>query len=440
MRRIILSLHVIYLISFLLSACANSPLHVASDPSGAKVYFCEIIEQLFLSDRIDCDYKCTTPCIVKKYVTKINDGPLEEDTFAPPRRKYRFIAKKEGYYDSGYIGVSSSDDTLHFSLKSLPKISFDLLTTPEDADVYLGEIKEELILVGKTPYTQETTDKCWPLKYYQVKKEGYWDSEIFEQKEICENVSKTMKLYSKTESSLLIRSVPNGADILISTDGTTFKNLSLKTPQKIKVNFKQKKPKAYFGKNLKVRKKGFFDSDVYTVEPSRQVIEHVFKLEKLKFGYIKLTANESNVDIFLDGELKGQIHKEKPFVKRISIGSHLLTVKKKFFKTESIKLSLDENEVFVYNFELINSPGWKEDTPGHSKVIQAKGNLTILTEHNDYIVYVDGVKKIPPFALKNIAASNYEIKIVSPQGEKNISATVEDGENVIIDLDKILSR
>ncbi len=154
-------------------------------------------------------------------------------------------------------------------------------------------------------------------------------------------------------------------------------------------------------------------------------------------GYLKLTSNESNVDVYIDDELVGQIL-DKPFNTKLSVGKHKIMVKKQFFMPNTINIEIKKKSVFSYNFELVKATGWLEDEAGQSQIVQATGNLTIVTTRNDLSVYIEGIKKIPPFELKNIASGIYSIKIVGPGINKTLTVTVEDNENEFIDLDEII--
>lgn len=157
------------------------------------------------------------------------------------------------------------------------------------------------------------------------------------------------------------------------------------------------------------------------------------------FGHIKLSSNEKQVEIYLDGERIGEIT-DLPFNKKIEAGDHQLMTRKEFYMPITIKFKLNSQEVYGYNFELKPAKGWIEEQPGQSSTVQARGNLTVVTEFSDYKVFIEGVEKAPPFELKNMPAGKYRLRIVSTEGQNELEVTVDDGKTKYVDLDAIYSR
>lgn len=155
-------------------------------------------------------------------------------------------------------------------------------------------------------------------------------------------------------------------------------------------------------------------------------------------GYIKLTSNQKDVEIYVDNELVGKIVDEKPFNKKLNIGKHTIMAKKEFFMPYTINIEILNKDIFPFHFELQNVKGWIEESPGSSTIQQARGNLTIATERNDYKVYIEGFEKIPPIELKNIPAGKYNVRVKRPGFEKIIIISVDDREDKFVDLDEIL--
>jgi hypothetical protein len=156
------------------------------------------------------------------------------------------------------------------------------------------------------------------------------------------------------------------------------------------------------------------------------------------FGYIKLTSNQKDVEIYVNHELVGNIVDEKPFNKKLKIGDHTIMAKKEFFMPYTIETEILDKDIFQFHFELQNVKGWIEETPESKTIRQARGNLTLATEMNDYKVYIEGYEKIPPFELKNIPAGKYSVRIVRPGFERTITISVNDNEDKFVDLDEIL--
>ena len=161
--------------------------------------------------------------------------------------------------------------------------------------------------------------------------------------------------------------------------------------------------------------------------------------QRLGYGYLKLTSNEQNVDIYVDGDLAGQIQ-EGPFNKKLPAGPHRIMARKSYFMPITIRASVEVKSVFAYRFELVEASGWTEAEPGVAKVVQARGNLTVVTERSDYVVYFEGVRKTPPFELKGIPAGLYELRIVRTGLDESITIEVNDGDTVFLDLDERFSK
>jgi hypothetical protein len=211
---------------------------------------------------------------------------------------------------------------------------------------------------------------------------------------------------------------------------------------------------------IQVRKQGFRSSNWVTIPANKIPPGYHFILATLSdstsqpidplpsqttlgtqnFGYIKFTASEAYVDIYINNELRGQITKDEPFVKKLPAGNYLITARKEFFKPVSIKFNLYENDVFPYHFDLQRVSGYNEEPPGRSSIVQARGNLTVVTEKSNFKVMFEGQPKVPPFQLRDLPAGRY-VLLVSRLGlEKTIVAIVNDKETCIVDLDKEFSK
>jgi hypothetical protein len=153
-----------------------------------------------------------------------------------------------------------------------------------------------------------------------------------------------------------------------------------------------------------------------------------------EFGHIKLTSNEKDVEIYLDGKLIGQIS-DLSFNKKIIAGDHQLMARKEFYMPITIKFKLNSQEVYGYNFELKPAKGWIEEQPGQASTVQARGNLTVVTEFSDYKVFIEGIEKVPPFELKNMPAGIYKLKIVNSEQQNELEVTVDEGKTRYVDLD-----
>jgi len=159
-------------------------------------------------------------------------------------------------------------------------------------------------------------------------------------------------------------------------------------------------------------------------------------LEPPKYGYLNLTSNVQRLDVYLDDDFVGQIS-SGAFNKRIKTGDHLVMVKKRFYSPKTIKANIYENSVFSYHFEMVKSTDWEfeTETPEEELIPLAKGTITLGTERNDLMVYIEGIAKKPPFELKNIPAGVYELRIVGPGIDEIIGVVVDADKHSFIDLD-----
>ncbi|MCX6334671.1 MAG: PEGA domain-containing protein [Bacteroidia bacterium] len=188
-------------------------------------------------------------------------------------------------------------------------------------------------------------------------------------------------------------------------------------------------------KYIKVERSGYKTHQQYLsrTENDRTTI---INLVEIQTGYLKLTSSENNVEIYLDNEYQGLLSKQTPFNKKIEVGNHQVSARKKFFKTNTVNVIIEPNSVLAHNFNLIPATSnWDENT-SNTKVIQAVGSLTVVTERKDLVVYIDGNKKVPSFEITEIAAGEYDMRIVGNGIDKVIHITIEDGKKVFIDLDK----
>lgn len=156
-------------------------------------------------------------------------------------------------------------------------------------------------------------------------------------------------------------------------------------------------------------------------------------------GYLKLTSNEENVEVYLDFNKLGTIYNES-FNKRVPAGEHILMVRKDFFRPITRILDVQPNEIYPINFILKEVDGWEEESPVQVTTTQARGNLTIGTERSDYIIEIEGVKKEAPFELKNMPAGVYELRITCDDFSKYLEVTIPVDSTSFVDLDQVYRR
>ena len=156
------------------------------------------------------------------------------------------------------------------------------------------------------------------------------------------------------------------------------------------------------------------------------------------FSYIKLFANEKNVDIYLNGSFIGKIN-DKPLVKKIESGDIQITAKKKYFESVTINTYLSKNDILEHIFEMKSQGDFIDESKTYDVESDLKGDLLILTEKNYYKIKLDSLEKIPPIELNNIRCGTHELIIKFFDNEKTINIFIKQNETTIIDLDKILN-
>ena len=151
---------------------------------------------------------------------------------------------------------------------------------------------------------------------------------------------------------------------------------------------------------------------------------------QVDFGYVKLTSNEQDVSIYVDNEFVGKIA-DGALNKKLPVGLHRIMAKKPFYRPITIKVTIEKDRVFSHVFQLLKAEGWSEPDVEGSTAQQARGDLSIVTERNDYKVYIEGVLKSPPFELRKMPAGVYDIRVV------NITLGVDDTLRVTVDEDDV---
>lgn len=170
---------------------------------------------------------------------------------------------------------------------------------------------------------------------------------------------------------------------------------------------------------------------------SSPILAEIKRLESLGKGYIRLTANMNNVDVYINGNRAGKISNGKPFVSKLVEGSHTIQVKKDFFGAKTIRVKIAADDAFAYDFDLKPSGNLAEQM-GKGKIIQSTGVLVVATIRNDLKIHINGVTRIPPTKLPNMPSGKHKMKVTSPNGTKVVEITVKDNAKTLIDLDELL--
>ena len=164
------------------------------------------------------------------------------------------------------------------------------------------------------------------------------------------------------------------------------------------------------------------------------VLAEIHRLENLPVGYLRLTANQKDVAVFVDGRQVGVIG-EAPVVARITEGSHRITARKELFGAKSIDVQVRADDAFAYHFELLPAGNLMEQV-GSGRIVQSTGELVVLSQRNDLEVFIDGVRHVPPFKLPNIASGRYRLTVRGPGVDALVETTVEADAKTTLNLDK----
>ena len=170
----------------------------------------------------------------------------------------------------------------------------------------------------------------------------------------------------------------------------------------------------------------YYDTDILFAEIQR--------LESLPTGYIRLTSNEKNVDIYVDGSKMGVIS-SRPVVAKLTEGVHRITAKKNLYGSKSIDVTIQADDAFAYHFDLKPSGNLAEQM-GSGQIVQSTGELVVLSSRNDLAVYFEGVKRIPPFKLPNIASGGYVLTIKGPGVNRQMPIEINPNRKLVINLDE----
>lgn len=326
----------------------------------------------------------------------------------------------------------------HVDLKPIPQTTLteSINSLPDGAKIYAGENRSTLKYIGTTPYLKKYTGERGKVKinriFYKLEKEGY-QTEYFtlydNNKTIDAKLTKK-PIYTIIE---LINSQPNNAKIYMGTSKNNIKFTGYTTPHKFRYSSYKK---FIDSKYCQLRKKGYKNTPIRFLDQTDKNREVNFKLNKLGFGVVKLMANQKNVNIYIDGEYAGKIS-TRPFVTKVFEGTHIISAKKEFFGTKSIKINMSAFETYAYNFELKKGGNINEQM-GHGKISQSTGILVLFTDRDDVKVSIDGIVYQAPFTVNGFASGQYKARIMTPTKTKTITITVKENEKTLILLDKYL--
>lgn len=406
----------VVMILIVLGGCATYK--IVTKPDKAEIYQYSKINE----DKVDVDIESFD----KKRLKYMGDSPYTL-TINPKLYQVVIQARKPGYYDSRlYTNVDLKNNELQIQLEK--DRSFLITSTPDNAVINMDDDSKfsNPKVVGEAPLRYKPQEDKGML-YFQAANNDYEKSEIipYHLGEHNEDINIELGNRVVKKGSILIECSEKNFEI--SIDKTQTKNVS------------GQQFSDFLSEGLhsfSISKKDFktvnFNMDVKPNQQNRKSIV----LEKIEYGYIKLTSNESNVDIYLDNEHIGVIKDGLPLNKKVITGNHTISAKKDFFMPNTIKIHIPAKEVFPHHFELVKATGWLEQKPSESDIVQATGTLTIATERSNLVVYIEGAKKIPTFFLDNVPAGIYNIRIVGENIDETIEIVIDDGEDVFIDLDE----
>ncbi|MBM3326134.1 MAG: hypothetical protein FJY65_04000 [Calditrichaeota bacterium] len=156
---------------------------------------------------------------------------------------------------------------------------------------------------------------------------------------------------------------------------------------------------------------------------------------------IIVSANETNVAIFLDGDYIDTYQGQSLKV-LVSPGKHMIEARKKDYSPDTKEITVPADEVVPVKFILQRAGSFRTVTPEEAEIRHGVGILTIRTLDDGWKVQIDGDPRVIeiPATLKEVSAGEHKL-IIMRQGEifeKNIRIPV-DGK-LVFDLDKNLAE
>lgn len=262
------------------------------------------------------------------------------------------------------------------------------------------------------------------------------------------SVERSVEKSALSISDLQIKSPSWAKTFFSGENGQIFLNVMLKAPG---VSFEKNAEQLGITNNYRYLIKDFIEKKqlkVSLIDASQKetslllpyydgskIKAEIARIENLGYGYLRLTANQNDVDIFIDGRKEGVIGSQ-PFVAKLKEGGHTITAKKRFFGAKTVELNLDKDEAFAYEF-ILKTAGNFDEQVGKGKIVQKTGKLTLLSVRNDISVFIEGVERVPPVTLPNMAQGSYKIKIVAPEQTKYFEIVVGANKNNVVNIDEL---
>ncbi|HCL57625.1 MAG TPA: hypothetical protein DHW82_11540 [Spirochaetia bacterium] len=216
----------------------------------------------------------------------------------------------------------------------MPEITVKFETNPSGAKVYFDtEGKGNLKYLGVSPVSAKVqigSEK--DFREIRIEKDGFITlKDSFYSKK---NASLVYALEKPFSAPLSIITDPPDAQVFIKTDGNY--GFLGKTPLRTEVSY---------GKiELKIIKDGYADKFILLPEA-----EKAFEIESVlvRAGFLNIDSTPGDTTVYLNGTLIGNTPLQK--IKIPSRETHILTFKKKGFKTQNISVSVEpDQELSVY--------------------------------------------------------------------------------------------
>ncbi|MFC1862525.1 tetratricopeptide repeat protein [Thermodesulfobacteriota bacterium] len=212
---------------------------ITSDPPGADIYWGK-----------------TKSGLQKTGLRTPQTRSIQAKTWEP----WSYQVKSEGYYDSEVVSrpKESGDRKVHFVLKPKPVIKEIITSDPPGADIYWGKTEAELKKTGiKTPNSRSIKAEALESWSYQVKMEGYYDSEV----DLRPEESEDRKIHFTLNQIPILRetisSEPSDAGIYWGKAENDLINSGMKTPYTREIEGTSWSPYCY-----QVKKQGYIDSKI----------------------------------------------------------------------------------------------------------------------------------------------------------------------------------
>ena len=225
---------------------------------------------------------------------------------------------------------------------------------PPQADIYWGKNPERLFVTGhKTPYSRSLSISAWESWCYQVKKDGYLDSEI-----VCKEEETYRYLdFFLTPLKTTITSDPTNATIYWGPSGDRLHRTIHRTPRSVTAR-DATEGASWKDWHFQVRKEGYHDSEIVFLPQQPKDRNVHFELKPFELEIHRAPTSMRITLIWEDyssDELGFEIERKKgrtgSFLKIESVGPDV---------TRYIDTGLEKGMIYYYRVRTHHSYGYSD--------------------------------------------------------------------------------